>query len=81
MCGKKPNLLFIMADQLRYDALGYAGRFSISTPNLDRLASEGAFFSKAYTPIPVCAPARQSLLSGRSADSFGALWNYDFIPI
>ena len=80
MCGTKPNLLFIMADQLRYDALGYAGRFSISTPNLDRLASEGAFFSKAYTPIPVCAPARQSLLSGRSADSFGALWNYDFIP-
>lgn len=53
MCGKRPNLLFIMADQLRYDALGCAGRFSISTPNLDRLASEGAFFSKAYTPIPV----------------------------
>ena len=68
-----------MADQLRYDALGCAGRFPVSTPNLDRLASEGAFFTKAYTPIPVCAPARQSLLSGRSADSFGALWNYDFI--
>jgi arylsulfatase A-like enzyme len=75
-----PNLLFIMADQHRYDCMGHAGRFDIHTPHLDRLASEGASFARAYTPIPVCAPARQSLLCSRQADSFGAYWNHSFFP-
>ena len=75
-----PNVLLLVADQLRYDCLGKAGRFPVQTPHLDRLADEGAFFTHAFTPSPVCAPARQALLTGRCADSFGALWNYDFIP-
>jgi arylsulfatase A-like enzyme len=76
----KPNILLIIADQHRLDALGCAGRFRISTPHIDRLAREGAFFGNAFTPCPVCAPARQSLLSGRAPESYGALWNNDFIP-
>lgn len=79
MVEKKPNILIIVADQLRYDCIGKSGRFNISTPNIDRIADQGVFFEKAYTPSPVCAPARQALLSGRSAESIGALWNYDFI--
>ena len=42
------------------------------------LAAEGAVFTNAYTPMPVCAPVRQSLLSGRHPDAIGAFWNYDF---
>lgn len=74
---KQPNLLFLMADQHRYDCTGLAGRYPVSTPNLDRLGEEGAFFRNAYTPMPICAPARQCLASGRMADSFGGFWNYD----
>jgi len=72
----KPNILIIVADQQRYDCLGYAGVYPVKTPNLDRLASEGAWFTNAYTPIPVCAPARQAFLNGRRPETFGALWNY-----
>ncbi|MCL2708085.1 MAG: sulfatase-like hydrolase/transferase [Defluviitaleaceae bacterium] len=74
------NLLLINADQLRHDCVGYAGLRPVLTPNLDRLASEGVAYTRAFTPIPVCAPARQALLCGRHPDSFGAQWNYDFIP-
>ena len=76
----KPNVLLIIADQHRLDALGCSGKFNISTPSIDRLAQEGVFFENAFTPCPVCAPARQSLLSGLAPQSFGALWNNDFIP-
>ena len=76
----QPNILLIIADQHRRDALGCAGRFNIRTPAIDRLAREGVFFENAFTPCPVCAPARQALLSGRAPESYGALWNNDFIP-
>lgn len=76
----KPNILLIVADQHRLDALGCAGRFPIQTPHIDRLAREGVYFENAFTPCPVCAPARQALLNGRAPESFGALWNPDFIP-
>jgi arylsulfatase A-like enzyme len=73
------NFLLITADQFRHDCLGFRGLRGISTPNLDRLAGEGHAFTRAFTPLPVCAPARQALLCGRHPDSFGALWNYDMI--
>jgi len=74
---KRPNIILLIADQLRYDCVGAAELNAINTPNLDRLAGEGMFFEHAFTPMPVCAPARQCLASGRMADSFGAFWNYD----
>lgn len=74
---KKPNILFIFSDQHRYDCIGYSKDYPVKTPNIDRLASEGMWFSNAYTPIPLCCPARQALLNGRRPEAFGALWNYD----
>jgi hypothetical protein len=50
---KKQNL----TDQQRYDALSIAGNTVLKTPNLDRLAKQGAYFKKAYTPCAVCGPA------------------------
>jgi len=74
------NLLLINADMLRYDCLGYRNLRPVRTPNLDRLAREGCAYTRAFTPLPVCAPARQALLCGRNPDSFGAQWNYDMMP-
>lgn len=71
------NLLFLLADQFRSDALGTENP-AIQTPNLNQLAEKGARFTRAYTPLPVCAPARQALYSGKHPDSFGAFWNYSF---
>ena len=74
------NILLINADQLRHDCVGYAGIRPVKTPNLDALAAESVVYTSAFTPLPVCSPARQALLSGRRPDSIGAQWNYDFMP-
>ncbi|MEN8250931.1 MAG: sulfatase-like hydrolase/transferase [Bacteroidota bacterium] len=71
----KTNLLFIMTDQQRYDALSIAGNTVLQTPNLDRLAGQGAWFKNAYTPCPVCAPARSSILTGHTVEHTGARTN------
>lgn len=63
---KPPNLLFIMTDQQRFDALSYAGNAVLKTPNMDRLAKEGAYFKNAYTQCAVCTPARASMLTGHT---------------
>jgi arylsulfatase len=60
---KRPNILFLMTDQQRWDALGCAGGW-VRTPTLDRLAAEGVRFANAYTNSPVCVPARASLATG-----------------
>jgi arylsulfatase A-like enzyme len=60
----RPNILFIMSDQHRGDCLGVAGNESARTPNLDRLAREGAWFEHAYSTTPTCTPARAALLTG-----------------
>jgi len=67
----KKNLLFIVTDQQRYDALGYAGNTVIKTPNLDRLAEQGVYFRNAYTACAVCGPARSSMLTGSRVESTG----------
>lgn len=74
----QPNLLLLLADQFRHDCVGYRNMRPVSTPNIDRLASESAVYTRAFTPLPVCAPVRQSLINGLHPDSFGAMWNYDF---
>ncbi len=76
--GPPPNILFINVDQQRYDCLGFTGGRA-RTPALDALAASGVSFSSAFTPSPVCAPARQALLSGLLPGTPGGpgLWNYD----
>jgi arylsulfatase A-like enzyme len=73
--GNKKNLLFIISDQQRYDALSHAGNTVIKTPNLDRLAKRGAYFQNAYTPCAVCGPARSSILTGSIVEHTGVVSN------
>lgn len=60
----QPNILLIHADQHRADCLGVNGHPFVETPNLDRLAADGVNFTRAFCPIPLCTPARTSLLTG-----------------
>lgn len=60
----QPNILLIVADQLRADALGCYGNTLVRTPQIDRLAQRATVFDAAYTPSPVCVPARAALLTG-----------------
>ncbi len=71
----RPNILLIHADQHRADCIGANGHPFIQTPNLDQLAAEGANFTRAYTPIPLCTPARTSLLTGQWATQHGVIAN------
>jgi arylsulfatase A-like enzyme len=61
-----PNVLFIMTDQQRWDAMQCAGNLEIKTPNMDRIAREGVQFVNAYSACPVSVPARTSILTGRT---------------
>lgn len=74
---KQPNLLLAMADQLRWDAVGYAWQSNrpnaVRTPNLDRLASESVSFAYAVSSTPTCTPARAALLTGRRPWGHGLL--------
>lgn len=60
----KPNIIYILADDLGYGDLGCYGQEKIETPNIDRLAAEGMRFTQHYTGAPVCAPARGMLMTG-----------------
>jgi arylsulfatase A len=60
----KPNVIFILADDLGYGELGCFGQAKIKTPNLDRLAAEGMRFTQAYAGTTVCAPSRCTLMTG-----------------
>ena len=62
---KRPNILFLMSDEHRPDVAGYEGNDVIRTPTLDRLAETGVVFRNAYTPSPVCIPARQCMMAGQ----------------
>lgn len=62
---KKPNILWICTDQQRFDTLGFAGNPYVHTPNLDRLAGEGAWLSNCFCQSPVCTPSRAAFLTGR----------------
>ena len=79
MSGKPRNIVLLLADQFRHDAASFAGG-PAPTPHLDALAARGATYTHAYTPLPVCAPARQALMRGQRPDAFGSFWNPGFLP-
>ncbi len=66
------NLLLVHSDQHRYDCIRAHGMRELQTPNLDRLCAEGTTFSRAYSTIPICTPARASLLTGAWPHEHGA---------
>ena len=70
---QQPNNIFIMTDQQRADAVGCSGNGRIITPNIDSLASDGYYFSNAYTAAPSSTPARAGLLTGMSPWHHGML--------
>ena len=65
MPDSRPNILWICTDQQRHDTIHALGNDHIRTPNLDRLASEGVAFTRAYCQSPICTPSRASFLTGR----------------
>ncbi len=68
-----PNILLLMADQFRGDCLGADGNTRIQTPNLDAIARDGMRFSRAYSSVPSCTPARAGLLTGMSPWGHGMI--------
>src|SRR4051794_28256510 len=61
----RPNIIYIMADDLGYADLSCYGRKDYQTPNLDKLASQGVKFMNAYAAAPVCTPTRAAFITGR----------------
>jgi arylsulfatase A-like enzyme len=71
----RPNVLWIMADQLRFDYLSCYGHPHLHTPHIDALAARGVRFTNAYVQSPVCGPSRMSAYTGRYVRSHGSTWN------
>ena len=77
---RRPNLVFIMSDQQRYDTMACYGNDWIDTPNLNALASESFVFERAYVTQPVCTPARASIMTGLYPHSAGPIVNKMHLP-
>src|SRR5262245_24578501 len=75
-----PNVLVILTDDMRWDAMSCAGNPLLKTPNVDRLANEGARFANAFVTTSLCSPSRASLLSGRYARAHRVLNNFTEYP-
>lgn len=77
---QRPNIVFVLADQWRASAVGYAGNPDVQTPNIDRLAMESINFENAVSVCPVCTPYRASLMTGRYPTSTGMVLNDIYLP-
>ena len=76
----RPNFLFIMTDQHRWDWLGCAGHPVVKTPNIDALAAAGTRFSNFHVTSPVCMPNRASFMTGRYPSTHGLRYNGCVLP-
>ena len=72
---RKPNLLVILIDDLRFDEFGAGGHPYMKTPHIDRIAHEGARFDRAFHTTPICSPNRASILTGQYASRHGIIDN------
>lgn len=77
---QRPNIVFILMDDLRFDELGCVGHPFVKTPNIDRLAMEGAMFKNAFATTPLCSPSRACFMSGLYAHTNGIVDNVDRSP-
>src|SRR6185503_18938597 len=78
---RRPNLLFIVADTWRGQALPSAGDADLVAPNLARLAKEGVSFGRAYTSYPVCCPSRAAMITGKFPHAAGVPRNHTLLPL
>ena len=72
---ERPNVLFIISDDLTAEALSVYGHVQAKTPHIDRLAGEGVRFTRAYCQYPVCGPSRASMMSGMFPSAIGVMGN------
>lgn len=77
---QRPNIILLMADQMRADCLGIAGHPDVKTPFLDSLAAEGVLYDNAYSACPTCVPARSMLYTGMTQNRTGRVGYQDRIP-
>jgi arylsulfatase A-like enzyme len=77
---QRPNILFIVADDLRWNALGYAGHPQVRTPHIDRVAKEGVHFRNAFCTTSLCSPSRASHMTGVYAHKHGVTNNFTELP-
>jgi arylsulfatase A-like enzyme len=78
---KRPNLIFVFADQLRACSVGCLGEEQVRTPSMDKLASQGVLFTNAYSANPVCTPYRATLHTGRYCHANGIMQNDVQLPL
>lgn len=71
----RPNFVVVVVDDLRWDEFGAAGHPFVETPNIDRIAAEGALFTNAFHAVPLCSPNRASLLTGQYPSRHGIIDN------
>jgi arylsulfatase A-like enzyme len=71
---RRPNVLFIVSDDQRYDTIGALGNPQIHTPNLDRMVRDGFAFERNFCTAPICTPARAEILTGCNSFRNGVLW-------
>jgi len=77
---QRPNVIYVLTDQWRSDAFGYAGNKTVKTPNIDSFSSEALIFRNAVSVCPVCTPHRASLMTGRYPTSTGMFLNDLYLP-
>ena len=73
----RPNIVFILMDDLRFDELGCTGHPFVKTPHIDRIAKEGALFRNAFATAPLCSPSRACFLTGLYGHAHGITDNTD----
>jgi N-acetylglucosamine-6-sulfatase len=76
----RPNILLVVVDDLRFDDFGAAGHPFAKTPNIDRIANEGAQFKNMFAETPLCSPSRASIVTGLETRHHGILDNTDRSP-
>ncbi len=76
----KPNILFVLTDDLRWDAIGIGGNKHVKTPNIDRIGKEGVYFKNMFCTTSLCSPNRASILSGLYAHRHGVVNNFTEYP-
>lgn len=77
---QKPNIIYILADDLGYGDLSFTGQLKFSTPNIDKLSKDGMFFAQHYSGSTVCAPSRSALMTGLHTGHTFVRGNKEVLP-